>query len=45
MEASNITNQPVTQAIKDKRTIIEYGDAIRTRSGCISEKTDRLEYR
>ena len=45
IEASNITKQPVTQAIKDNRTIIEYGDSIRTRSGCISKKPDRLEYR
>ena len=45
MGASNVTKQPVTQAIKDNRTIIEYGDTIRTRSGCISKKPDRLEYR
>ena len=45
MEASNITKQPVTQAIKDNRMIIEYGDTIRTRSGHMSKKPDRLEYR
>ena len=41
MEASNTIKQPVTQAIKDSRIIIEYGDTIRTRSGCISKnRTD-----
>ena len=43
MEASNITKQPCTQAAKDKRTMIKYGDTIRTRSGHISKKPDRLE--
>ena len=45
MEASNTTKQPFTQAVKDNRTIIEYGDTLRTRSGRISKKLDRLEYR
>ena len=45
MEASSITKQPCTQAVNDNRTIIKYGDTIRTRSGCIREKLDRLEYR
>ena len=45
MEASNVTKQLVTQAIKDNKTIIEYGDTIRIRSGHISRKPDRLEYR
>ena len=45
MEESNATKQPVTQAIKDNRTIIEYGDTVRTRSGRISKKLERLEYR
>ena len=45
MEASNVTKQPATQAIKENRTIRKYGDTIRTRSGCISKKLDRLEYR
>ena len=45
MKASNITKQPCTQAVKDNRTIIKYGDTIRTRSGGISKKPDRLEYR
>ena len=45
MEASNTTKQPFTQAVKDNRTIIEYGDIMRTRSGHISKKPDRLEYR
>ena len=43
MEASNITKQLCTQAAKDNRTIIKYGDTIRTRSGHISKKLDRLE--
>ena len=43
MEASNTTKQPVTQATKDNRTITVYGDNIRTRSGCMSKKSDRLE--
>ena len=30
-EASNNTKQPCTQAVKDNRTIIKYGDTIRTR--------------
>ena len=45
MEASNTTKQLFTQAVKDNRTIMEYGDTIRTRSGGISRKPDRLEYR
>ena len=45
MKESNITKQPCTQAVKDNRTIIKHGDTIRTRSGCISKKLDRLEYR
>ena len=45
MEASNTRKQPVNQATKDNRTITEYGDNIRTRSGHISKKPDRLEYR
>ena len=45
MEARNITKQLCTQAIKDNGTIIKYGDTIRTRSGHISKKLDRLEYR
>ena len=45
LEASNTTKQPFTQAVKDNGTIVEYGDTIRTRSGCISKKLDRLEYR
>ena len=45
VEASNTTKQPFTQAVKDNGTVIEYGDTIRTRSGCISKKLDRLEYR
>ena len=45
MEASNTTKQPFTQAVKNNRTIIEDGDAIRIRSVCISKKPDRLEYR
>ena len=36
MEASNTTKQPFTQTVKD---------TIRTRSGCICNKLDRLEYR
>ena len=45
IEASNTTKQLFTQAAKDNRTILEYGDNIRTRSGCISKKPDRLECR
>ena len=45
VEANNTTKQPCTQAVKDDRTIVEYGDPIRTRSGHISRKPDRLEYR
>ena len=45
MEASNTTKQPYTQAVKDNRTIIKYGNTIRTRSGHVSKKPDRLEYR
>ena len=45
MEASNTTKQPVIRATKDNRTVTEYGDNIRTRSGHISKKPDRLEYR
>ena len=37
MEANYTTKQPFTQAIKDNRTIIEYGDTIRTRSGHINK--------
>ena len=43
MKASNTTKQPCTQAVKDNRTIIKYGDTIRTRSEHISKNTDRLE--
>ena len=45
MEASNITKQPCTQAAKDNRTMIKYGDTIRTKSGHITKKLDRLECR
>ena len=45
MEASNATKQPVPQDIKENRTIIEYGDTVRTRPGHISKKPGRLEYR
>ena len=45
MEANNTTKQLCTQAVKGDRTIVEHGDTIRTRSGCISKKPDRLEYR
>ena len=37
--------QPFTQTVKDNRTIVEQGGTIRTRSGHISKKPDRLEYR
>ena len=43
MEVNNNTKQPCTQAVKDDRTIIEHGDTIRTRSGHISRKPDRLQ--
>ena len=42
MEASNITKQLCTQVAKDNRTIIKYGDTIRTRSGHISKKTGQI---
>ena len=45
VETNDTTKQPCTQAVIDDRTIIEHGDTIRTRSGCISRKLDRLEYR
>ena len=44
-EVSNTTKQPFTQAVKDNRTIMEYEATIRIRSGHISKKPDRLEYR
>ena len=45
MEVNNTTKQPCTQDVKDNNTKVEYGDIIRTRSGHISRKPDRLEYR
>ena len=42
MKASNITKQLCTQTVKDNRTIIKYGDSIRTRSGHISKKTGKI---
>ena len=45
MEANNTTKQPCTQDVKDNSTRIEYGDTIRTRSGHINRKLDRLEFR
>ena len=44
MEANNTTKQLCTQDVKDNNTRVEYGDTVRTRSGCISRKPDRLEY-
>ena len=40
VDANNTTKQLCTQAVKDDRTIVEYGDTIRTRSGHISRKLD-----
>ena len=46
MEANIYTaKQLCKQDVKDNNTKVEYGDTIRTRSGCISRKPDRLEYR
>ena len=45
MKASSTPKQPCTRAVKDNRTIIKYGDTIRTRSGHLCKKLDRLEYR
>ena len=45
METKNITRQTCTQAVKGNKTIIKDGDTIRTRSGHISKKLDRLGYR
>ena len=45
MEVNNTTKQLCTQDVKDNSTRVEYGDTIRTRSGHISRKPDRLEYR
>ena len=42
VEARNSIRQMCTQAVKDNRTIIKDGDTIRTRSGYISKKLDRL---
>ena len=44
MEPRNSIRQTDTQAVKDNKTIIKDGDTIRTRSGCISKKPDRLAY-
>ena len=44
-EVNNPTKQPCTQDVKDNSTKVEYGDTRRTRSGHISRKPDRLEYR
>ena len=44
-EPRNSIRQTDTQAVKDSKTIIKDGDTIRTRSGCISKKLDRLAYR
>ena len=44
-EARNSTRQTNTQAVKNNKTIIKDGDIIRTRSGHISKKPDRLAYR
>ena len=41
-EASNTTKQPFTEAVRDNSTLKEYGDTIRTRSGCISKKTRQI---
>ena len=45
MEANNTTKQLCTQDVKDNSPRVEYGGTIRTRSGHISRKLDRLEYR
>ena len=44
-KARNSIRQTHTQAVNDNKTIIKDGDIIRTRSGCISKKPDRLAYR
>ena len=43
-KARNSSRQTCTDVIRDDRTIIHDGDTIRTRSGCVSKKTDRLAY-
>ena len=45
LEVNNTTKQPCTKDVKDNNTKVEYGDTARTRSGHISRKLDRLEYR
>ena len=45
MEVNNTPKQLCTQDAKDNSTRVVYGDTIRTRSGHISRKPDRLEYR
>ena len=42
MDAKNITRQTHTKAVEDNRTIIKDGDTVRTGSGCISKKLDRI---
>ena len=45
LEVNGTTKQPCAQDVKDKNTRIEYGDTIRTRSGHMGRKLDRLRYR
>ena len=44
-EPRNSIRQTDAQAVKDNKTIIKDGDTIRTRSGHIGKKPDRLAYR
>ena len=41
----NSSRQACTDVTTDNRTIIHDGDTIRTRSGCVSKKLDRLVYK
>ena len=44
-KATNSSRQTCTDVIRDNKTIIHDGDIIKTRSGCISKKLDRLAYK
>ena len=43
-KARNSSRQTCTDFIRDNRTIINDGDTIRIRSGCVIKKPDRLAY-
>ena len=44
-KATNSDRQTCTDVIRDNKTIIHDGDTIKTMSGCISKKLDRLAYK